>query len=406
MRPNPHPGRDVFDTDQRVALRVASACGPRSQANRHARGRCRIGCAVRPCSSIEQVRAGQAMQNIVAPQPGKQVLLTRANYGLSLVGHTVGVLNGHDYWRCDNGQAYARHGRLAPASNSLAQNNKTALPWVSLWLGRRAAGAATALSGPPNGRPHQCVTWRPSADNCNSALGDNSQRTTHHGQILSHIGPTTGAAFFSRNSDEARYSGVQLHINLNLLAAAVGDAPPPGVSLVPPVRYDTREPGVGVIDVQPLVQVRGSAQVELPIGPHLKNFLDHPLGNPHLMNLSLPFYNLTLGIGDSGGGWFRSDYEDDGAFHGGWDVMPKSQTGAADLFDVCAAADGVVIGITKRKNCPIVIRHHAGGTEFLTIYQHLDLRSCALNVNDAVNRGQFLAKITDEKGSARPRQTA
>ena len=31
---------------------------------------------------------------------------------------------------------------MAPTSNSLAQNNKTALPWVSLWLGRRAAGAA------------------------------------------------------------------------------------------------------------------------------------------------------------------------------------------------------------------------------------------------------------------------
>jgi hypothetical protein len=114
------------------------------------------------------------------------------------------------------------------------------------------------------------------------------------------------------------------------------------------------------------------------------------------MNLSLPFYDSTLGIGDSGGGWFRN-VENDGGFHGGWDVMPKAQTAAADLFDVCAAADGVVIGITKQKNCPIVIRHHAGGTEFLTIYQHLDLRSCALNVNDAVNRGQFLAKITDEK---------
>src|SRR5262245_8389879 len=84
-------------------------------------------------------------------------------------------------------------------------------------------------------------------------------------KYFQHIAPTTGAAFFWRNSHEERYSGVQLHINLNLLAAAVGDAPPPRVSLVPPVGYDTREPGVGVIDVQPLVQVRGAAQVELPI---------------------------------------------------------------------------------------------------------------------------------------------
>jgi hypothetical protein len=45
----------------------------------------------------------------------------------------------------------------------------------------------------------------------------------------------------------------------------------------------------------------------------------------------------------------------------------------------------------------VVIQHSADGTEFLTIYQHLDLSECALNVNEPVKRGQFLARITDEK---------
>lgn len=211
-----------------------------------------------------------------------------------------------------------------------------------------------------------------------------------------HVAPTSRSVFFWRDSHAERYAGVQLHVNLNLLAAAVGDAPPVGLSLVPAASYDTRVTGIGAINVQPFVELRGTTQVELPIGPHLKNILDYPLGNHESLNLSLPFYDSTLGIGDSGGGWFR-DSENDGAFHGGWDVTPKSQTSTSDLFEVCAAADGVVIGMTKRKNQPIVIQHSANGTEFLTIYQHLDLTGSSLNVNDSVTRGQFLARITDEK---------
>ena len=93
--------------------------------------------------------------------------------------------------------------------------------------------------------------------------------------------------------------------NLNLLAHAFGDGRR-GVALVGAENYDTRMPGVGVIQVQPFVELRGTTRVELPIGTNLKNFLDYPLGGTEKMNLSLPFYDRTLGIGNSGGGWFRN----------------------------------------------------------------------------------------------------
>ena len=66
--------------------------------------------------------------------------------------------------------------------------------------------------------------------------------------------------------------------------------------------------------------------------------------------------------------------------------MPASQTTVADLFEVCAAADGVVEGISKVKNAPVVLRHTNGTTQFITVYQHLDLTACPLNVGVAVRR--------------------
>jgi hypothetical protein len=205
-----------------------------------------------------------------------------------------------------------------------------------------------------------------------------------------HIAPTSRALIFWR--DVQTFPGVKVHINLNLLAAAVGDTPPSGLSLVPPASYETEIPAVGSIELQPFVELRGTTPIELSIGPKLKNRLDYPLGNLEKLNLSLPFYKSTVGIGDNGGGWFR-DQEGLGAFHGGWDV---TQAADGELFEVCAAADGIVLGISKHWNEPIVIKHSADGTEFLTIYQHLDLSACALDVNDPVKRGQFLARIADD----------
>lgn len=214
-----------------------------------------------------------------------------------------------------------------------------------------------------------------------------------------HEAPSGNAHFYWRSVQ--RFAGVPLHLNLNLLAHALGDRPPSGVTLVSGEDYDTGLSGVGSIRVQPFVELRGTRRVELPIGSNLKNFLDYPLGGTERMNLSLPFYDETLGIGDSGGGWFRNE-ETDGAFHCGWDITPASQTAVADLFEVCAAADGLVEGISKRKNAPVVLRHTTGTTPFLTVYQHLDLTACPMSVGDAVRRGQFLARITDETETPDP----
>jgi hypothetical protein len=82
-----------------------------------------------------------------------------------------------------------------------------------------------------------------------------------------HVAPASGASFFWR--DVQSFAGVRLHLNLNLLAMAVGDTPPTGSTLVPPASYDTREPAVGVIQVQPLVARQGTATVELPLGARL-----------------------------------------------------------------------------------------------------------------------------------------
>jgi hypothetical protein len=214
-----------------------------------------------------------------------------------------------------------------------------------------------------------------------------------------HVAPSSGARFYWRRVQT--YAGIRLHLNLNLLAYAVGDRPPSGVTLARPEDYDTLEPGVGVVRLQPFVERSGTAVSELPIGMYLRNCLDYPLGGSETLNLSLPFYDLGLGIGDSGGGWFR-DFENDDAYHCGWDVMPASQTQVADLFEVCAAADGVVENLSKRKNAPIVLRHTVAGVQFLTVYQHLDLTASPLKAGDPVRRGQFLARIADENETPDP----
>jgi hypothetical protein len=193
------------------------------------------------------------------------------------------------------------------------------------------------------------------------------------------------------------FAGVPIHINLNLLAAAVGDVPPRrGNTLVPAASYDTRERDIGEIELQPFVELDGSGRSrELAIGANLRNKLDYPLGGTHRLSLSLPFFDAGLGIGDTGGGWLRRTNGAD-AFHGGWDVTPVSQSSTDDLFEVCAAATGTVLALNKTKNAPIVLRHTRGGAEYLTVYQHLDLSECLLEPGDPVARGQFLARITDE----------
>jgi hypothetical protein len=92
--------------------------------------------------------------------------------------------------------------------------------------------------------------------------------------------------------------------------------------------YDTGVPRVGVIRVQPFVELRGTKRVEIPIGTELKNFLDYPLNSMEKMNLSLPFYDGTLGIGNRGGGWFRNgDDETEGPSTAvGMSSLPRRRT--------------------------------------------------------------------------------
>src|SRR5688500_6579706 len=97
-----------------------------------------------------------------------------------------------------------------------------------------------------------------------------------------HIGPTSRALIFWR--DVQTFPGVKVHINLNLLAAAVGDTPPSGLSLVPHASYETEIPAVESIELQPFVELRGTTPIELSIGPKLKNRLDYPLGNLEKLN--------------------------------------------------------------------------------------------------------------------------
>ncbi len=206
-----------------------------------------------------------------------------------------------------------------------------------------------------------------------------------------HITPNGQSPIFWRKAQG--FAGISVHINLNLLATVLGDLPQTPQTLVSAQSYKINA-SIGTINLQPFVRTDATGLSALPIGPNLKNMLDYPLGQDDSMNLSLPFDDSTLGIGDSGGGWFRKN-DNDSAFHGGWDVTRNS---ANEYFEVCAVADGVVEGIVKQDNAPIVIKHTRGIREFITIYQHLELSTSSLAVGDTIGRGQFMARI-----SAKPR---
>ncbi len=189
------------------------------------------------------------------------------------------------------------------------------------------------------------------------------------------------------------FAGIPIHINMNLLSVSLRDSPgtvPPSFRLVPRVGYNVGS-GIGNITIQPRVVTDGTNFHELPIGPRLKNFLDYPIGEMNRMNLRPPFYDTTLGVGDSGGGWFR-DNNDDSAWHGGFDVARGPDR---SLFKVCAAARGTILAISSRDNAPLVLEHKVGRRSFLTIYQHLNLRRTRLRVGQTIGRGEELARISD-----------
>jgi murein DD-endopeptidase MepM/ murein hydrolase activator NlpD len=207
-----------------------------------------------------------------------------------------------------------------------------------------------------------------------------------------HLPSNGSPAIFWRRL--AGFAGELIHINLNLLAHAVGDNPaallPPGGRLVPAqdyVRFGTD--AVIVPALQPFAFTLPGGNVSqpqaLPIGPQLRRFLDDPLSGER-MDLSLPFYNEEIKLGTNGGGWFRNNNNDEKDFHGGTDF----NTSPTAVFDVCAAAEGKVLAMAG--DCLVLSHTTAKGREFRTVYLHMDLTTTTHGVNDTVRRGEFLGK--------------
>ena len=192
----------------------------------------------------------------------------------------------------------------------------------------------------------------------------------------------------------AGFAGELIHINLNLLAHAVGDDPaallPAGGTLVPAQDYVRFSTGATVVPaLQPFAFTLPGGNVgrpqALPIGPQLQRFLDDPLSGDR-MDLSLPFYDEDIKLGPNGGGWFRNNNNNERDFHGGTDF----NTSPTAVFDVCAAAEGRVLPMAG--DCLVLSHTTANGREFRTVYLHMDLSTIPHAVDDTVRRGEFLGK--------------
>jgi murein DD-endopeptidase MepM/ murein hydrolase activator NlpD len=188
------------------------------------------------------------------------------------------------------------------------------------------------------------------------------------------------------------FAGELIQINLNLLAHTMGDDPamslPTNAILVKPENYRFGNRPEDNVDLQPFAFSRPGddpARPEaLPIGPNLKRFLDDPLGGER-MNLSLPFYDESIKLGQSGGGWFRNRNADN-AYHAATDF----NTPDGSVFDVCAAADGRLLAKASHR---VVLSHHTpGGREFRTVYVHIDPTAVSHAVGDTIRRGELLGR--------------
>lgn len=203
-----------------------------------------------------------------------------------------------------------------------------------------------------------------------------------------HVTPTEKKPFYWRSVQ--KFGGIRIHINLNLLGLISGDKPRTE-NVVDAAEYDFRITGIPKIALQPFVRKRGREYIADPLRKNLKNFLNDPLHNGRTMDLSVPVLTEKVNPGDNGGGWFRRK-EIDSAFHGGFDFMPNDIDGE---LKVCAAREGVIAGIEKKRNGAVVIKHNEGGAEFLTIYKHINTKSSKLKKDDTVVRGEFLARMNN-----------
>jgi murein DD-endopeptidase MepM/ murein hydrolase activator NlpD len=209
------------------------------------------------------------------------------------------------------------------------------------------------------------------------------------------LNPTDGTpGWFWRR--RASFAGHPVHINLNLLAHAVGDVPadllPASGTLVAPQDYRRfAENGPGAVLVpalQPFAYTTpgddGTRPTGMSAGDRLRAFLDDPLRGEAL-ELSLPFYDEDMKLGPAGGGFLR-DSPNESAFHAATDF----NTSPTSVFEVAAAASGEVHGLAG--DCVVVAHPDAASARFLTVYLHVDLGSTPHDVGDRVRRGQFLAR--------------
>ncbi len=136
----------------------------------------------------------------------------------------------------------------------------------------------------------------------------------------------------------------------------------------------------------------------MSIGPELARFLDDPLRNGQALNLTLPFVDPDL-IMAAPGGWLRGNFNN--TFHCAIDFesRPAAPNAPQRLFEVAAAADGVVRFLRVISNGQvneggIVLQHEvAQGVIFHTLYFHMDKTTIPFSVGDRVKRGQVLGKI-------------
>lgn len=207
-----------------------------------------------------------------------------------------------------------------------------------------------------------------------------------------HLPSNGSPAIFWRRL--AGFAGELIHIDLNLLAHAVGDDPAALLladgTLVDAQDYVSFSTGNTVVSaLQPFAFTFPGEDVArpraLPIGPNLQRFLDDPLGGER-MGLSLPFYDEDIKLGENGGGWFRNNNNNERDFHGATDF----NTSPNAVFDVCAAAEGRVLAM---RGDFIVLTHPTpGGHEFRTVYEHVDLSTVSQGVGAPVRRGEFLGR--------------
>ncbi len=200
--------------------------------------------------------------------------------------------------------------------------------------------------------------------------------------------------FYCGDPTKGTYAGVFTMENYNLLATILGDNPTTlkkqGQTLVPMEEFSFKS---GSVTTQPFAYTNpgSSKKHNLPIGPNLSAFLSNPLKGASF-NLTLPFTDANVGLSPNSGHLRIDDQQN--AVHTSVDFSLANDK----MFDVVAAADGIIVASGMTGQGPTVIRHTASnGQQFLTIYQHLDVDTKIDRAdNSPIKRGDFIGKTMDK----------